>query len=332
MNSQNIFRGVVEDNNDPEKLGRVKVRIHGVHSELKTEVKIEELPWAEVIGDNGFGLVGGVGLSSVLRQGTWVWVMLEMGDFNKPVVIGTMTGINSEDSKNKVNGFYDPSQEYPFTARSKETDINRLARAEQLQEKYYDKTCPILGKDTTPHDKIESTLDIQAGITDGVSGADVSQSEPSSLDPNTQYPNASVIETHSGHVLQFDDTEGNERIRLFHRTGSYIEIRPDGTIIQKSVNEDSANHYIHMSEVHNHIKKSVKTYIEENLDEIIKGEVKRHIDHNLKEHISGGVDQTIDMDFFKQIGGYFKVEAGQHIHLIGDVKRVCDSIDVGDRA
>lgn len=301
LNEQILFRGIVEDNNDPDKIGRVRVRVYGVHSQDKTLVKTEELPWSEVIGDNGFGLVAGVGLSSVLRVGTWVWVMLEMGDFNKPVVIGTIAGINSVTS----------DHEYPFESRSKETDINRLARAEKLDEAYNRDGSP------TAHNKIESTLDIQTGITDGVSGADVSQSEPSSLDTNTQYPNASVIETHSGHILQFDDTEGNERIRLFHRTGSYIEIRPDGSIVQKSMNEDSANHYIHMSEVHNHIKKSVKTYIEENLDEIIKGNVKRYIDHNLKEHISGAFKITADGN----------IEINNSVKIIGDLDVTGESSD-----
>lgn len=42
------FIGTVEDNNDPQKLGRVKVRCHGFHSENLQEVKTEHLPWALV--------------------------------------------------------------------------------------------------------------------------------------------------------------------------------------------------------------------------------------------------------------------------------------------
>ena len=38
--------GVVEDNNDPEKLGRVRVRCLGLHTENKNELPTEDLPWA----------------------------------------------------------------------------------------------------------------------------------------------------------------------------------------------------------------------------------------------------------------------------------------------
>lgn len=297
ISEQILHRAVVEDNNDPLKVGRVRVRIHAVHTENKSEIKAAELPWAEVIGSNDFGLVGGVGTSSVLRQGTWVWVILELGDVNKPIVVGTIKGVNSETSEGKSEGFYDPDGLYPFKDRSTESDINRLVRGEQLNSAYNQDGSP------TIHQKINDTLDIQTGISDSVSGADVSQSEPSSTDDSTKYPNANVIETESGHVLQFDDTSGNERIRLYHKTGSYIEIKPDGSIVQKSVNEDNANHYIHMSDVNNHVKKSVKTYIEENLDEIIGGYVKRHVNGTLDEHITDAVKKQLDSTLNETVAG-----------------------------
>ena len=44
-----IYRGVVEDNKDPEKMGRCKIRVYGVHSEKNTQdeydgVLTEHLP------------------------------------------------------------------------------------------------------------------------------------------------------------------------------------------------------------------------------------------------------------------------------------------------
>ena len=36
------FIGVVEDRNDPEKLGRVKVRVYSVHNTSKSEIKTKE--------------------------------------------------------------------------------------------------------------------------------------------------------------------------------------------------------------------------------------------------------------------------------------------------
>lgn len=42
------FYGVVENRNDPLKLGRLQVRIYGKHSENLSEIPTEHLPWAQV--------------------------------------------------------------------------------------------------------------------------------------------------------------------------------------------------------------------------------------------------------------------------------------------
>ncbi|NCD00180.1 MAG: hypothetical protein EOL95_10835 [Bacteroidia bacterium] len=39
-----IYRGCVEDNNDPEKRGRCKIRIFGLHSESITLSGMEGIP------------------------------------------------------------------------------------------------------------------------------------------------------------------------------------------------------------------------------------------------------------------------------------------------
>lgn len=298
------FRAVVEDNNDELFLGRVKVRIHGIHtadnensgSEFEV-VKTADLPWAEVMGGTGLGLVGGVGLSSVLRKGTWVWVILENNDPNKPIVVGTITGVNARPGKDVYangEGFSDPDGKYPFEARGVETDFNRLSTAQKLSDKYYDEMCPILGLDTTIHQKIMDNLDKHEGVTDDITGADVSQAEPDSLSDKAVYPDNTVLETHSGHIIEMDDTSGNERIRMIHRTGSYMEIRPDGTFIQKCVNADTPSHFIHMNSINEHIAMGVKRYIETNVEEIITGTVMRNIQTDLKEHIAGLVELQVD--------------------------------------
>ena len=43
------FTGVVEDRNDPAKLGRVRVRCLGFHTEDKNEIPTADLSWAHVI-------------------------------------------------------------------------------------------------------------------------------------------------------------------------------------------------------------------------------------------------------------------------------------------
>lgn len=44
------------------------------------------------------------------------------------------------------------------------------------------------------------------------------------------YPHNKVYKTESGHYQEFDDTEGNERIKFHHKTGTILEIDKDGNV------------------------------------------------------------------------------------------------------
>ena len=60
--------------------------------------------------------------------------------------------------------------------------------------------------------------------------------EPASVN-KAKYPYNSTMTTRSGHIVEFDDTPGSERVHIFHKSGSYIEILPDGSIVTKSVKD-----------------------------------------------------------------------------------------------
>lgn len=50
-----------------------------------------------------------------------------------------------------------------------------------------------------------------------------------------QYPKNQVFESKTGHIIEIDDTDGDERIHIYHRKGTYIEIDKDGRLVIKSV-------------------------------------------------------------------------------------------------
>lgn len=54
---------------------------------------------------------------------------------------------------------------------------------------------------------------------------------------NSVYTQCNTKETASGHIIQYDDTLGRERILIKHRSGSGLEMRPDGTILVSSTNK-----------------------------------------------------------------------------------------------
>ena len=43
------FYGIVEDRHDPMMIGRVRVRVHGIHTDDKNAIATPDLPWAQVI-------------------------------------------------------------------------------------------------------------------------------------------------------------------------------------------------------------------------------------------------------------------------------------------
>ena len=52
----------------------------------------------------------------------------------------------------------------------------------------------------------------------------------------SEFPFNQVDETTSGHVVEYDDTPGGERILIRHRTGAGVEMRADGSVLVSSTN------------------------------------------------------------------------------------------------
>ena len=66
-----------------------------------------------------------------------------------------------------------------------------------------------------------------------------------------EYSKNNVFQSQSGHVMEYDDTPGAERITVFHKAGTFTEIHPDGKRVQKTV-KDSFD--IHLGGHHIYIK------------------------------------------------------------------------------
>lgn len=89
------FIGVVEDVNDPSQLGQVRVRIIGLHSEDKSLMPTEKLPWAQVIMPPT-----GAKTFSGPTVGDWVRGYFQDGEFAQiPVVDGIFPGVEGQQSR-----------------------------------------------------------------------------------------------------------------------------------------------------------------------------------------------------------------------------------------
>lgn len=57
------------------------------------------------------------------------------------------------------------------------------------------------------------------------------------VETDNMYPYNKVYESESGHVIQVDDTPGSERLDVFHRSGTFEEIHPNGDRVTKVVRD-----------------------------------------------------------------------------------------------
>ena len=127
-----FYRAIVENNVDPEKFGRVQVRVFGIH-DSGNSVSTSALPWAEVSGGTDFGLIDGVGISSILRVGTLVWVFFNNDDFNFPVVFATIKG--SSDISSVAQNSYTNTATIR-TASGHIIELGDVAGAEKIEIKH----------------------------------------------------------------------------------------------------------------------------------------------------------------------------------------------------
>jgi len=87
-----------------------------------------------------------------------------------------------------------------------------------------------------------------------------------------KYPYNKTYTTKSGHAVEFDDTPGQERIHIYHKTGTYVEMNKDGRMVTKVEGE---NYEVTM--------KDKKVTIGGNMDVVINGNVNIKVngDYNL---------------------------------------------------
>lgn len=101
--------------------------------------------------------------------------------------------------------------------------------------------------------------------------------KPSGAAP--EYPHNKVYRTTSGHIIEMDDTPGKERLHVYHKSGTYHEFHPDGTLVTKVVGEH--NHIV-QKDMKVHVHGNVQLNVDGNVTEIIKGNKTSNITGNYK--------------------------------------------------
>ena len=83
--------GIVVNPNDPQMLGRMQVRIYGIHPEDVADLESEDLPWAQTLIPTTEGGVSGIGKMGRLLPGAKVMGMFLDGESSQiPFILGAV--------------------------------------------------------------------------------------------------------------------------------------------------------------------------------------------------------------------------------------------------
>ena len=174
------FTGVVKSLNDPLQVGRIQVRIHGIHSDSQIDIPDDKLPWAQVVAPITEGGTNGLGNPLGIQPDALVFgIFFDGPNSQLPLILGSLPKLEGD---------------------SETPSVNILARGSSS----LDKTVTVEGAPPDPY--------------------------------KAEYPNNKVTQTTSGHIIEIDDTENAERIHIRHKSGSFVEFHPDGSVVIKTEN------------------------------------------------------------------------------------------------
>ncbi len=114
---------------------------------------------------------------------------------------------------------------------------------------------------------------------------------------NAKYPYNNTEQSESGHIFEIDDTKGAERIHQQHRSGTFQEIHPDGSKVEKVMADNfhitQQNEYkLNLGNYEVTIKKNKGERVEGDIFVHINGERSLKIDSNSHVEILGNDTHT----------------------------------------
>ena len=184
-------------------------------------------------------------------------------------------------------GFVDPSGKYPTTGYLGDPDTNRLARNAKTQK------------------TIVATKKTQRLVSK-------QYSEPETK-YNSKYPYNKVFQSEAGHIIEIDDTPGSERLHIYHKSGTFVEFHPNGTVVKKVFGQD---HEIVLGDKEVYVTGTVTINVEGNANINSQGNISLKAEQNLElmagNNITIAAGNEVDLNASK----IFRYAAGNRVEKI----------------
>lgn len=194
-----------------------------------------------------------------------------------PRKINTVTVTGSSDDQ----AFVDPNGTYPTQTYvdQNQPDVSSLARSGG--------SAPI-----EKYGNSKTIYDYPGGKDPTQDNTDRTPVGPPPLSKASRYPYNSVEQSESGHIREVDDTPGAERIFEAHRSGTYMEYRPDGGLVTNIVGKG----WVAVADDYSIVVKGSCTVI-------IAGDADVRVggDYNLK--VQGNYSVQVEGDYREIVGG-----------------------------
>jgi len=195
--------------------------------------------------------------------------------------------INSTENKEKLEvldrGFTDPNANYPTKEYAGISETNKLAQGD--------------ARGTIVTEKNKNRM--KGAKLPGGEAWD----EPESAYRGA-YPYNKVTQTESGHIIEVDDTPGSERLHIYHKSGTYIEIDANGSMVKRT---KGSSYEI--------IDRNGKISIAGRADISVNGACNIFVGNDANIEVEGDTNITCHNDITAQAGGTFNLSAVEEFNI-----------------
>lgn len=278
------FIGDVVDINDPLELGRVRVRIYGLHGD---EIARKDLPWAQIVtpitegGTTGLG-----GILGIKENAKAFGIFLDGKNSQLPLVLGSMPKLEETSQGGRTTNVLARgplADAHPSRVERNDRQLDN--DGERIE--YAIATPPKL---STINEKGEAYYNDSFWVEPLVAGGTV-----------PFYPFNQVKQTQSGHVEEFDDTPGGRRYHRYHPTGTFEEIIDDGTRTIKVVGKD---YEMFLNGKNVYVNGNLNLTVSGNKRELIQGNYHLEVQGDMTMNLHQSLQSKIEMNQETEIGGY----------------------------